>query len=156
MTVFTLGYQGIGIGEYIGTLRERSVGVVLDVRENPWSYKKDFSRSNFRDHLAASGILYEHVAAAGNPSENRKTAVSAQESLTRYREYLDANPQCVRELFERIQAAREKGLSVCLTCFEKNWYECHRSVLTDYLKRYMPDLVICHLEAGQTRLEFDQ
>lgn len=155
MIIFTLGYQGIDIREYIATLHEKNVGLVLDVRETPWSYKKDFSRSNFQTHLAAAGVLYEHVQSAGNPAENRKTAASSQESLARYREYLETKPQIVHELIARVHAAGDKGPSVCLTCFEKNWYECHRSVLTDVMQHYIPELEVCHLEAGPTQLHLD-
>jgi uncharacterized protein (DUF488 family) len=152
VTIFTLGYQGIGIGEYIETLREKNVGMVLDVRETPWSYKKDFSRSTFREHLATAGLGYEHVQSAGNPAENRKTALSSQESLARYREYLEAHLQCVHELLGHARTAHDRGYSVCLTCFEKNWHECHRSVLTDVMQRFLPELEVCHLEASQNQL----
>ena len=37
MRVYTLGYQQISLDEYMETLVEARVGIVLDVRETAWS-----------------------------------------------------------------------------------------------------------------------
>lgn len=149
MTVYTLGYQGITIEEYIRTLHENNVKIVLDVRETPWSYKRDFSRSKFVQQLNDAGIEYVHVKSAGNPSSNRKTATSVQDCLSRYREYLSNDDTGVQDLAAHLRAAHIQGSDACLTCFEKEHEECHRSILIDFLYNVIPGLEVCHLQADK-------
>lgn len=154
MKIFTLGYQGINIQEYITTLLTNDVAVVLDVRETPWSYKRDFSRSNFSQQLEDFGIQYVHVKSAGNPSKNRKTASSVRECLDRYKDLLEADDGCVHELIDLIRTFEQQGKKVCLTCFEKHHQECHRSVLTDFIEEHVSNVQIAHLQAEQDQMAF--
>jgi hypothetical protein len=55
--------------------------------------------------------------------------------LRRYRVYLDENPTGVVDLIEVVRTAASRNRSVCLTCFEKDADDCHRSILVDAMKR---------------------
>ena len=134
LNLYTLGYQGVDVDTYVKRLQAAGVGMVADVRETPWSHKRGFCKNIFSSELSKAGIEYVHVKSAGNPKENRRTASSMAECLMRYREYLKSNPAGVIELIQLIHAAASRNRSVCLTCFEKDVHDCHRSILVDAMK----------------------
>lgn len=145
MRVYTLGYQGLRIEDYLKILTAKKVGVILDVRETAWSYKKDFSKFELQKTLPDAGIYYIHVPSAGNPSANRKSARTLDECLARYRHHLRTNLHCLDELVFYLTAAADLGLSACLTCYESKFQACHRFILTQYLRKRIPFLLPVHL-----------
>src|SRR6202044_2139648 len=74
LDLYTLGYQGVDVDTYVRTLKEAGVGIVVDVRETPWSHKRGFCKNILSSELSKAGIEYVHVKSAGNPKENRRTA----------------------------------------------------------------------------------
>jgi uncharacterized protein (DUF488 family) len=137
LNLYTLGYQGVDVQTYVKTLKAAGVGIVADVRETPWSHKRAFCKNFLRSELSKAGIEYVHVKSAGNPKENRRTAPNLAECLSRYREYVKNNPAGVVDLIHVIRAAASRDQSVCLTCFEKDVHDCHRSVLVDAMREQM-------------------
>jgi uncharacterized protein (DUF488 family) len=121
MRIYTLGYQQINLQDYLNTLVESGVGVVLDVREVAWSYKPGFSKSQFQKALRT-------------------------ECLRRYRRYLQAHLNCIDELLAHIRRAAKEGRPACLTCYERKPVDCHRSILIDALEIAEPALRTIHLE----------
>jgi uncharacterized protein (DUF488 family) len=135
LNLYTLGYQGVDVDSYVSKLKAAGVGIVADVRETPWSHKRGFCKNILSSELSKAGIDYVHVKSAGNPKENRRTAPDLVECLRRYRVYLDENPTGVVDLIEVVRTAASRNRSVCLTCFEKDADDCHRSILVDAMKR---------------------
>jgi uncharacterized protein (DUF488 family) len=131
VNLYTLGYQGVDVDTYVRKLKSAGVGIVADVRETPWSHKPGFCKNILRYELSKAGIEYVHVKSAGNPKENRRTAQDMAECLRRYRHYLRKNPAAVAELIHVVLTAASRNLTVCLTCFEKDVNDCHRSILVD-------------------------
>ena len=135
LNLYTLGYQGVDVDSYVSKLKAAGVGIVADVRETPWSHKRGFCKNILSSELSKAGIDYVHVKSAGNPKENRRTAPDLVECLRRYRVYLDENPTGIVDLIEVVRTAASRNRSVCLTCFEKDADDCHRSILVDAMKR---------------------
>jgi len=135
LELYTLGYQGVYVNTYVQKLKAAGVGIVADVRETPWSHKPGFCKNALRSELSKAGIDYIHVKSAGNPKENRRTSPDLAECLRRYRDYLATNPTGVRDLIQVVQAAALQNRNVCLTCFEKDVKDCHRSILVSAIKR---------------------
>jgi uncharacterized protein (DUF488 family) len=150
-TVFTLGYEGISLDTYVRTLLDHGVGIVLDVRETPWSRKPGFSKAVLESALASSGIRYAHLRSCGNPTEIRKSGASTHEVLERYREYLGGHGKIVEDLLILVEEWAGGGRPACLTCFERAPEACHRSVLTDALTARRPGLEVTHLEGSDPR-----
>ncbi len=145
MKIFTLGYQGLNLQQYISVLEAADVAIVVDVRETAWSYKRGFSKFPLREGLSGAGIDYVHLKSAGNPSKNRKTARTTKECLSRYRRHLLSNPACLDELCNLLHSAKRDGRSICLTCFERHPHECHRSILVTELENRLSNLEPIHL-----------
>jgi uncharacterized protein (DUF488 family) len=134
LNLYTLGYQGVDVDTYVRKLLAAGVGIVADVRETPWSHKRGFCKNILSSELSKAGIEYVHVKSAGNPKENRRTAPDMTECLRRYKAYLRSNPDGVVELIEVVRKAAARNQSVCLTCFEKDVHDCHRSILVDAMR----------------------
>lgn len=150
--VFSLGYQLRTVDEFVGVLREAGVGVVIDVREVPWSRKKGFSKVSLKEALAESGISYEHAKFAGNPKEIRRAAVSHGDCLVSYAAYLDVRPDVVDSLVSLVSGHLDSGRSVCLVCYERHPHDCHRFTLTERL-RAVREVEVVHLgREGAPRL----
>ena len=128
MEIAGIGYQGRSVDDLIRALSDAHITAVFDVREVPWSRKPGFSKSQLSASLARAGIRYVHLRAAGNPRENRRTARSTQESLSRYRQHLVQAPAVLEAI---VEAARKERIA--LLCFEAAWDECHRSILIEQI-----------------------
>jgi uncharacterized protein (DUF488 family) len=135
LNIYTLGYQGVDVDLYVSKLKAAGVGVVADVRETPWSHKRGFCKNILSSELSKAGIEYVHVKSAGNPKENRRTAPDLAECLRRYKIYLDDNPTGVVDLIEVVRTAASRNRTVCLTCFERDVIDCHRSILVDAMRK---------------------
>lgn len=147
MNLYTLGYQGIDVFAYVQTLKRAGVGLVVDVRETPWSYKRSFCKTALSAELSKAGIEYIHVRSAGNPKENRRTAPTRKECLKRYRQHLRRTPEALTDLLEVIQRASKRKKTICLTCYEKLHHECHRSILATALRKSSDNVNPIHLQA---------
>lgn len=129
MTLFTLGYEGLTIEEFIARLLIADVRVVLDVRELPLSRKRGFSKRRFADALGLAGIAYRHLPALGCPKsirERHKRDGDWSAYCRSFNSYLSGRMDAVTAL---IATARET--TACLVCFEADYARCHRSMVAD-------------------------
>lgn len=138
----TIGYQGIRIQDFVASLAENNVYLLVDVREKPWSNRRDYIKTILKSHLQSAGIDYLHMQPAGNPSSIRKSSVSLQECLELYEDYLDQNRQCISDIIELMKKDRR---NICLLCYENNPKECHRSVIVKKVKEENNTVTIKHL-----------
>jgi uncharacterized protein (DUF488 family) len=123
--LYTFGYEGLSIEDYIARLVEKSIDVVVDVRELPLSRKKGFSKNSFRERLASVGIDYVHEPTLGcpKPIRNQFKLDNDWGSYTRkFVAYLNTQNDTVRAL-----AKLSRAYNACLVCFEANYLECHRT-----------------------------
>jgi len=65
MSVFTIGYEGLGIDVFKALLAERGIETVVDIREVPWSRKPGFSKQPLESALRLAGIGCVHMVALG-------------------------------------------------------------------------------------------
>ncbi len=127
MALFTLGYEGLSIGDFIVGLQNAGVRVVFDVRQMPLSRKKGFSKSAFSAALREAGIGYLHMPVFGCPRAIRdqyKNDGQWARYVKAFNGYLAEQAAAVTEL---AHAASEAN--VCLVCFEADYNFCHRSLV---------------------------
>ena len=67
----SVGYEDRDFKELLGSLVERRVSVLVDVRLTPLSRKPGLSKRKLESALAEHGIRYIHLPALGNPKDNR-------------------------------------------------------------------------------------
>lgn len=132
--LFTIGYAGYELDSFLQRLNEYSIEMVVDVRRNPVSRKKGFSRSRLAEFLTSHGVEYAHMRELGVPTELRNKLRGGEcdlaEYFARFREYLDGQDGSLKELAEL--ASRKR---CCLLCVEQRPEDCHRSVVVEMLAR---------------------
>lgn len=155
-TLYTIGYQERSLKAFISLLEERGAGVLVDVRDTPWSRKPGFSKRDLAEALAGAGIEYVHAGFAGNPKSIRKG--NHEDVLARYYNYLLDTPWIFDRLTALLEPIYASGRSACLMCYERHPDDCHRSVLTrEWAKRSSIEVAIVHLAPeGARRLSSGQ
>lgn len=129
--VFTLGYQLRSIEEYLEELQEAGIDLVVDVRENPLSRKRGFSKSKLEERLAEVGIEYLHLEYVGNPARIRKADKPHAACLVDYAEHISEDPEILQRFAAHLKKWTESGKRICLLCYERHPDDCHRSILLD-------------------------
>jgi uncharacterized protein (DUF488 family) len=129
VVLYTLGYEKRTIEEFIEILRRAKIDTLIDVRDVPWSHKRDFAKSKLDAHLASAGIRYVHAGFAGNPKRLRQQGGTTDELLALYEHHLDDHPEIVDRFRELVAELDDEGDRACIMCFERDPRECHRSVL---------------------------
>ncbi len=70
-SLFTIGFTGLQLDEFIGQLKSAKIELLLDVREIPISRKRGFSKTSLSENLLQSGIEYRHLKWLGSPKTLR-------------------------------------------------------------------------------------
>jgi len=143
MRVFTIGYEGSTVSEFLAALESAGVERVIDVRALPLSRRPGFSKSPLKAALEEAGIEYVHLKALGTPAEGRAAARAGRhEDLKRiYAGQLEL-PEAIAQSAQMLDLAAERPSA--LLCMEREPAECHRTLLLDAVA---PDADVVHLFA---------
>ncbi|MCF8231006.1 MAG: DUF488 domain-containing protein [Bacteroidales bacterium] len=130
-TLFTIGYEGISLEQYLNKLIVNDVKVLCDVRKNPLSMKYGFSKNQLKNACEGVGIQYKHIPDVGIVSDKRQQ-LNKQSDYDRLFEYYksDVLMDTTKQQLE-IVGLLKKHYRVALTCFEANIHQCHRKPLAD-------------------------
>ena len=130
MRIFTIGYEGTTVPEFIAALRNAGVERVIDVRALPLSRRPGFSKTALRGALGEAGIEYVHLKALGTPAEGRAAARAGRHAdLERiYAGQLEL-PEAMAQSAQMLELVREKPSA--LLCMEREPAHCHRTLLID-------------------------
>ena len=128
MRIFTIGYEGTTVGEFIAALKSAGVERVIDVRALPLSRRPGFSKSSLRAALQEARIEYVHLKALGTPAEGRAAARAGRhEDMQRiYFGQLEL-PEAMVQSAQMLDLAREKPSAIL--CMERDPAHCHRTLL---------------------------
>ena len=134
MRIFTIGYEGATMAEFLSALRKAGVERIIDVRALPLSRRPGFSKTPLRGALEEAGIEYVHLKALGTPAEGRMAARAGRHSdLERiYAGQLEL-PEAMAQSAQMLELAAEKPSA--LLCFERDPAHCHRRLLLDAVAR---------------------
>lgn len=144
LTLFSAGYEGRVIDEFIDMLRAHGVAHLIDVRERPLSRKPDFSKRRLAAHLAAAGLAYTHIVELGTPKPLR-------DEVRRSHDYAAFFAR-MGDLLAEQGPALDRALAIAtaepaaLLCFEADPATCHRTPVAAAMARRAPGgLEIVHL-----------
>ncbi len=124
--IYTIGYSGFGVEDFVATLKKHSINLLIDVRSCPHSaYRKDFNRRNILHVLEADGIIYRHFgrefgARQFNP-EFFTDGVLDFEKFAQSTQFLDG--------VKKFEEAVKLGYKIAFMCAEKHPKNCHRCIL---------------------------
>ena len=141
-TIVSIGYEKRSIEDLIDLLADNAVELLVDVRLNPISRKKGFSKTALTLALADAGIEYRHERGLGNPKENREPfRQGLQSARDRYQEHLQNGAASVYQgVIDLASTSR-----IALLCYERDHDECHRSCILDAAQLGHPALSILRL-----------
>ena len=128
MKIFTIGYEGATMADFLAALTAAGVERVIDIRALPLSRRPGFSKSTLAASLAEAGIGYVHLKALGTPKPGRDAAKKGdRETLEAvYAGQLEL-PEAQAQAAQMLDLAAEKPSA--LLCFERDPCLCHRSLL---------------------------
>jgi len=136
--LFTIGYEGISLEEYLVRLLKNDVKVLVDVRNNPLSMKYGFSKSQLKKYCASLGIEYVHVPEVGIKSEQRQELKTQSDYDQLFSVYRKNNLSRTTDSQKEILNLLMKHKRIALTCFEANICQCHRKHLAEAIES-LPD-----------------
>ena len=132
--LFTIGYEGLSLENYLNTLIRKDIHVLCDVRNNAFSRKFGFSKSILEKYLKDVGIEYIHLPELGIVAAKRNNISSEEDKLILFNDYGSSLPGRKKYLDRIIMLLKTKH-RIALTCFEHEPMHCHRHIIRDYLKR---------------------
>ncbi len=125
--IYTIGYEGRTIEEYINSLIKEDVKVSCDVRRNPVSRKYGFSKKTMEKALGNVGIEYRHVPELGITGDRRRNLYNLEDYSRLFDAYEKEILSNCRRLLEMIYQLLLSNERVALTCFETEPARCHRT-----------------------------
>lgn len=129
--LFTIGYEGISLEEYLVSLLKNDIKVLVDVRKNPLSMKFGFSKSELKKYCSSVGIEYVHIPEVGIQGEQRRELNTQSDYDKLFADYRKNNlPQTITQQ-QQILNLLKQHKRIALTCFEANIYRCHRKYLAE-------------------------
>ena len=140
--VVSIGYEQRTVEDLVTLLQRHGVAVLVDVRLNPISRKKGFSKKALALALADASIEYRHERDLGNPKDNRdpfrRGLRSARDRYTNH--LLNGASAAYADIVRLARSTR-----VALLCYERNHHSCHRSCILESAQSEHPDLSILEL-----------
>ncbi len=142
--VFTIGYEGRTIAEFVATLERHRVGLVADIREAPVSKRRGFGKAELEAALRDADIAYVLKRKWGNPKrkaggiDERRDPPAA---MTVYTTYMTPYIVQAAAFVQEVLAQRPAFL-----CYEAEPFHCHRSRFTTLvLPHCRPEPAVHHI-----------
>ncbi len=129
--LFTIGYEGISLEEYLNRLIKNDVKLLIDVRNNAMSMKFGFSKSQLLKYCNSLGIEYMHTPEVGIQSAFRQELNSQADYDSLFNQYKSSTLSITKSSQEKIFDLLLKKKRIALTCFEANICQCHRKHLSE-------------------------
>lgn len=136
MPIFTVGHSNRSWSEFSAILLNVGAKQLIDVRRFPVSRRNSqFNSDEMAPVLAGIGIMYRHMPELGGYRNSEESAVDSPNDgippgfLRNYADY--AMTPAFGAALQSLQ--RDIVPATVIMCAEKNWWECHRRVITDYL-----------------------
>jgi uncharacterized protein (DUF488 family) len=133
--VFTIGHSTHDLATLIAMLESFGIRTLVDIRHFPGSRRfPHFNKERLAEELPTAGISYVHLEGLGGRRPVQKNSKSDRWRNSAFRGYAD-----YMETDEFKNAIKELE-SIALTgptaymCAEAVWWQCHRALVSDYLK----------------------
>ena len=147
--LYTIGYEGISLENYINKLLINGVELLCDVRKNPLSMKYGFSKNQLKTACNRVGIDYLHLPELGIESQKRKELKCQHDYDVLFEEYnskilkTERSISAIGKVFDLLTNKKR----IALTCFEANIHQCHRKHLASSIRAYdtIADFEIVHI-----------
>lgn len=133
--LFSIGYEGRSLEQYLNLLLQNGVTILADVRKHAHSHKFGFSETILSTTVQNLGIRYCHFSDLGIAAYKRrdlKTPEDYQKLFEDYRlHWLPKQSASIDDLLGLFS----QGERIALTCFEHQHQACHRHCVSDVLEQ---------------------
>jgi uncharacterized protein (DUF488 family) len=134
--IWTIGHSTRGIEEFIALLRENKINALADVRLLPGSGRyPHFNAEALRESLGQNQIVYEHFPELGGrrkPRADSPNRAWRNDAFRGYADYMETKEFAAG--IQRLKKLAETQGATAVMCAEAVWWQCHRSLISDYLK----------------------
>lgn len=132
-TLFTIGYEGKSVEQYVNHLIMEDIKVICDIRKNPISMKYGFSKNQLKNIVENIGIEYQHYPELGINSDKRQSLNTLEDYIALFNDFeLNTLPQKSNQInivYDKFMVSKR----IALTCFEADYNKCHRSKVANAL-----------------------
>jgi uncharacterized protein (DUF488 family) len=136
--VATVGYEGTNVADFLRTLRDAGVRLLVDVRAVASSRRPGFAKTRLAANLREAGIGYLHLRGLGTPADGRAAARAGRHDEMRavFAEHLTT--EGAQAELAQLEGLVRGGPKVALLCFEADPSHCHRALVADALRGRLP------------------
>jgi len=132
--LYTIGYEGISLEEYLNRLLRNDVKILIDVRNNPLSMKYGFNKNQLKRFCESINIQYLHFPEVGIQSAERQELNNQSDYDKLFESYRSGNLSKTKDTQEELLNLLVQNKRIALTCFEANINRCHRKHLAEAIK----------------------
>lgn len=134
--LYTIGYEGISLEEYLNKLIINDIKVLCDVRRNSVSMKYGFSKSQLEKACVGVGIKYIHMPELGIESDKRQVLNTQSDYDKLFITYRHEVLTQTTDIQEKLLGLLMENRRIALSCFEANICQCHRKHLAEAIARF--------------------
>ncbi len=141
-TIFTIGFSGWNIDEFLHTLKENKIKALVDIRESGTSvHKPEFSRAVLKDRIQSEGLLFLERSEFGVPFVLREAGPEGfpWDCLIKWYNWRVTKKDNANNMVKLAEELKNVGKSV-LMCSERyatakgtQKHGCHRDILAKLL-----------------------
>ncbi|MGQ9549365.1 MAG: DUF488 domain-containing protein [Roseiflexus sp.] len=132
VAVYTIGYEGLSVDDFLNRLLENGVQCLLDVRNNPVSRRYGFHKSTLSRLCGFLGIEYFHFPELGIPRSRREGLQGKEDYERLFKEYRHSILPAQSRTLKRLARIMNDRPGV-LICMEADPMHCHRTTLAEAL-----------------------
>lgn len=126
-TVYTIGYSGFSIDDFVATLKEHNISLVVDVRSSPFSeHYPEYNRDILENYLKTYNIYYRNYAVAFGARQKDRNYYHKDGYLD-FERFLNSEP--FKQGVEKLCNSMKQNYTFALMCAEKDPICCHRAIL---------------------------
>jgi len=144
VAIYTIGYEGLSVDDFLNRLLKNGVQCLLDVRNNPVSRRYGFHKTTLSRLCDFLGIEYFHFPELGIPNSSREELHSKADYERLFKEYKHSILPAQSKTLKRLAWIVNDRPGV-LVCMEADPTYCHRTTLAEALSP-IAQLPVKHLE----------
>jgi uncharacterized protein (DUF488 family) len=133
--IWTIGHSTHPQEEFVAILHSFNIKMLVDIRNYPGSRRyPHFNKEALEVSLPANGIQYLHLKELGGrrkPVENSMNTTWRNEAFRGYADYMQTVE--FKQAIEKLETVAQTNFTAYM-CSEAVWWNCHRSLVSDYLK----------------------
>ncbi|MGD1524270.1 DUF488 family protein [Vibrio owensii] len=150
MNLFTIGYAGKPVSDFISYLKQHGVTALVDVRSSPFSgMYKEYNEDRLFELMPSHGMLYMPMGRLLGPRSPLDEHYDESGQVD-FRKLAKSEPFI--KGVNRLKHGLDRGYKIAMLCAEKDAATCHRSILIADHFLHQESIDVLHIQ-GDGSLE---